>query len=85
MILFLISLKIGFTGDVNMGRTLGQKLLADTTLYVFVNLDSIMNYVDLNIVNLEGVVSASNFCPRVLPIFTSPVKPILREIRNKII
>ena len=60
MIFFLIGLVIGFTGDVNMGRTLGKKLLADSTLYPFMHLDSIMHTVDLNVINLEGIISEQN-------------------------
>ncbi len=57
MLIILLSLKIGFGGDVNMGRQLGQMMLEDTTLYPFYKIDSLLNSTDLNIVNLEGVIS----------------------------
>lgn len=60
MLIFIISLRIGFGGDVNMGRQLGQMLLNDTTIYPFFKIDSIMNSTDLNIINLEGVIGEQN-------------------------
>ena len=60
MILFFFSLRIGFGGDVNMGRQLGKMMLEDTTIYPFSKLDSLMNTTDLNIVNLEGIISEQN-------------------------
>lgn len=57
MLILIFSLKIGFGGDVKMGRNLGSMMLKDTSIYPFFKIDSLMNSTDLNIVNLEGVIS----------------------------
>ncbi len=85
MIIFLLSLKIGFGGDVNMGRQLGSMMLLDSTLYPFYRIDSILRANDLNIVNLEGIISEQGGITQIgWERFVAPPVSIKTLIRAKI-